>query len=247
VAEDNAVNQKVAVQQLRKLGYHADVVGNGLEVLETLEKIPYDVVLMDCQMPGMDGYEATRLIRQREQEQGARSRLRIIAMTANVMEGDREECLAAGMDDFVSKPVRIEDLAYALERVPAPAALPAQKPAQQDATVNGAALDRLRELRMPNQSDPLTDIIDLFVKQTPELLSALEKACSELDLGALSRTAHTLKGSAGNVGAEQLAALCKQLELAVKQGTSSAAQSLVSRIAQEFISVRIILQAERDR
>jgi signal transduction histidine kinase/DNA-binding response OmpR family regulator len=246
VAEDNAVNQKVAVQQLRKLGYTADVVGNGMEVLETLEKIPYDVVLMDCQMPVLDGYDAARHIRQREKERAGGSHLRIIAMTANAMEGDREKCLEAGMDDFVTKPVRIEDLANALERVPA-ASPPTPKPAAEYATVSGAALDRLRDLRVPGQPDPLAEIIDLFIQQTPELLADLENACSALNLDALKRTAHTLKGSAGNVGAEQLAALSRELELAIKQGTSSAARSLVTRIAQEFTSVRKILEAERNR
>ena len=117
MAEDNAVNRKVALRQLAKLGYTADAVADGTEVLAAIERLNYDVILMDCQMPEMDGYEATRRIRQREAADPARSRHYIVALTANALSGDRERCLRAGMDDYLSKPIRTDDLAHALERV----------------------------------------------------------------------------------------------------------------------------------
>jgi CheY-like chemotaxis protein len=121
VAEDNVVNQKVAVRMLERLGLRPDVAGNGREAVELSAMLPYDVIFMDCQMPEMDGYTATAEIRKR---QGSNGRVAIIAMTAEVMEGYRERCIAAGMDDFIAKPVRLDNMIDALKRW-APKAIPA--------------------------------------------------------------------------------------------------------------------------
>jgi CheY-like chemotaxis protein len=125
VAEDNAVNVRVALMQLQKIGCQADVAGNGLEVLAAVPQVPYDVILMDCQMPELDGYETTRRLRRDPRFK----HLHVIALTAHAMEGDREKCFAAGMDDFVSKPVRLHELHAALLRVPRPAAAHRQRSA----------------------------------------------------------------------------------------------------------------------
>ena len=248
VAEDNAVNQKVALQQLQRLGYSADVAASGLEVLATLDRIPYDVILMDCQMPEMDGYEATRRIRQREKENFLPP-LRIVAMTANAMEGDREKCLAAGMDDFITKPVRIEELEAVLEqsaliRLP-PAPMP--EPPRPCATVNPNTLERLRELRTPGRPDPLAEIIDLFLEHAPAYLLSLKSSCEEKNAEGLKKTAHTLKGSCGNLGVDQMASWCKELELMARQGTLSSAKRLVAQLEQEFVAVKKVLEIERSR
>ena len=116
LAEDDKVNQRVALAQLNKLGYATDVAVNGFEVLAALEKSRYDIVLMDCQMPGLDGFVTTQRIREREKSESTEAPIHIIAMTANAMTGDREKCLAAGMNDYVSKPVRTEELRAAIER-----------------------------------------------------------------------------------------------------------------------------------
>ena len=201
LAEDNAINQRVALGHLRRLGYRADVAGNGFEVLEALEGVRYDVVLMDCQMPEMDGYEATTEIRRRE----TRGRHTwIIAMTANSMKGDRELCLASGMDDYVSKPVRREELRAALERCPRQAA-----PA-----VNADVISVLQE----ESEDDFANLVGMFLEDGPGLFTEVEKAVAAQDAIGLRRAAHTLKGTCSIFGAEPLCALCESLETAGASG-----------------------------
>src|SRR5215475_6099633 len=162
VAEDSPLNQQVALKQLEKLGYQADAVSDGSQVLDALGRAHFDIILMDCQMPEMSGYEATWQIREREKQTAGESgpaRIYIIAMTANTEADNREKCLAAGMDDFINKPVQLPELEAALHRALA------DRAAQQalEEVIDPIIIAGLRQLRMPGKSDALADLIDLFL------------------------------------------------------------------------------------
>jgi CheY-like chemotaxis protein len=190
LAEDNAVNQKVALRLLERLGYRADVAWDGLEALEALERQPYDVVLMDVQMPELDGLDVSRRICERWPP-GLRPR--IIAMTANVRPEDREACFSAGMDDYLSKPIRPDELARALRHV---RPLPERAEASSDdagVTLAAAALEKLREL---GGDDFLGELIDTFLAEAPSLLATLRRALEQDEADEAQRAAHTLKSTA---------------------------------------------------
>src|SRR6516165_874934 len=159
VAEDSPLNQQVALKQLEKLGYQADAVSDGAQVLEALARTSYAVILMDCQMPEMSGYEATWQIRERERQaaqgSGSAPHVYIIAMTANTRADTREKCQAAGMDDFIDKPVQLPALEAALQR--ALASSPAQRALAE--VIDLVVIAGLRQLRTPGKSDPLVDLI----------------------------------------------------------------------------------------
>jgi TMAO reductase system sensor TorS len=260
VAEDNTVNQKVAIHQLKRHGYTADVVANGLEVLESLRRIPYDVVLMDCQMPELDGYETTRRIRR---EFPAR-KLRIIAMTANAMTGDREKCLEAGMDDFIPKPFRPQELAAALDRVgfpeepqvgpddaqggapdPAARSRAARVGEPSPKTLNKETLGQLRMLRVQGEEDVFGEILSMFLERTEASIRELEAGCESVDPEVVSRVAHRLKGSSQNVGADRLAWLCSKLEDAGKESNLGAAALLLPALRAEFEKLKPALELEK--
>jgi CheY-like chemotaxis protein/HPt (histidine-containing phosphotransfer) domain-containing protein len=237
LAEDNPMNQMVALRLLQRLGYGADVASNGLEAIEALERKPYDVVLMDVQMPELDGLDATRRICERWP---AESRPRIIAMTANALPEDREACFAAGMNDYVAKPIRAEELAQALKRT---------KPLRQlDATPNGrdagfdaSALESLREL---GGDEFLAEVIDAFLDDAPTLLETL-RFHEGRDLEEVRRAAHTLKSNGATLGAEEFSNLCRELEQRAKTGRLDGASELVARIEREYKPLQERLTALR--
>ena len=212
VVEDNAVNQKVIEAMLGKRGYRVELASNGREALSLLAVRSYGLVFMDCQMPELDGYAATAAIRSRE---AGDTRLPIVAMTAHAMKGDRERCIAAGMDDYLSKPLRPEELDALLERMlGAPVAeAPAVEPGSPnpfDALVDEARM-RVFKVDYPEIIDQL---IELFVESTPPLLDELRAGAEAGDGDAVRRTAHKLKGSCQNIGAGFMARLAQDLELA---------------------------------
>ena len=249
VAEDNIVNQKVAVSQLEKLGYRADIVANGLEAVEAVSRVSYALVLMDCQMPEMDGLEATALIRKREGEQASR-RIPIIAMTANAMRGDREKCLAAGMDDYLAKPAKLEQLEAALTRWLSDRSTPGEQkepapPVRQESVhecVDAAVLAELRQL--DSSCGLLSTLITNFLKDVPKSLAGLRDALRQGDGQALARVAHELNGSSGNLGVRNMRQLCIELQALGKAKDLSKAGTLLTQLVNEFELVRQRLVAE---
>jgi CheY-like chemotaxis protein len=233
LAEDNAVNQKVALRLLERLGHGADVVSNGLEAIEAIERRRYDVVLMDVQMPDLDGLDASRRICERWPD----TRPRIVAMTANALPEDREACLAAGMDDYVAKPIRPEALAEALKRV---------RPAGRDADggLDDAALESLREL---GGDDFLAEVIDTFLADLPALLATLRRAIEAGDAAEARRAAHTLKSNGATLGAGGFAELCSALEQQAKDGRLEDAPGLLARIEAECRPLEHALDALRPK
>ncbi len=253
LAEDNATNQKLALRLLARMGYRADLAANGLEALQALERQTYDVVLMDMQMPEMDGLEATRQIHQRwpgEQHPY------VIAMTANALEGDREMCLAAGMDDYISKPIRVEALIEALEKGAAGVhARRADKTTEQAHTetemtaiqpqhyLDRAALDNLRT--MAGDPEFLAQLIDTFLEDAPQLLDDLRQALDKKDAAGVRLAAHSLKSNGADFGATTFSQLCQQLEMRGKSGQLGGAKALLTQIEAEFKNVKAALEAIR--
>jgi CheY-like chemotaxis protein/HPt (histidine-containing phosphotransfer) domain-containing protein len=238
LAEDNAMNQKVALRLLEQLGYRADVVMNGQEAIEALERQPYDVVLMDVQMPVLDGLDATRRIGERWP---AESRPHIVAMTANALPEDREACFAAGMNDYVAKPIRAEELAAALQRV-SPVADGDGAAGVGYVSLDDGALASLRDL---GGDEFLSEVIDAFLADAPSLVATLRRSLDEGTAEELRRAAHTLKSNGATLGAAGFAEQCRALEQRAKAGELDGAAELVNRIEQDYGPLEEALSALR--
>ncbi len=232
LVEDNAVNREVAVGMLESLGCAAETADNGWLALEAMKTDSYDAVLMDCQMPVMDGLSATAEIRRREQSSGG-ARVPIIALTANAMDGDRERCLAAGMDDFLSKPFSQQQLATLLRHWLALRALP--EPERRDmSNVPLIDPDVLRNISALAKPALLDSMIDLYLEHSPGLIEAIETAAANLQSDALREAVHTLKSSTANLGGSRLAMVAKECEALARDGRITQAAPAVSTIRREY-------------
>jgi PAS domain S-box-containing protein len=251
IAEDNAVNQLVALGQLKQLGYSADTASNGQEALEALEHTHYDIILMDCQMPEIDGYEATRRIRARN---GGLPQPYIIAMTAHAMTGDSEKCLAAGMNDYVSKPVVLGTLAAALARgAEVKTILLGNETSGADAgdvqpESEGAlckeTLQILRELSPDIEESFFTKLLETFEHDATEHIALLRSVIAAGETGRIRREAHALKGASLSIGARGMAQICQQLEnLGTTQSMEGASEEL-TQLGSEFARVKSEIERE---
>ena len=244
LAEDNAVNQRLACRLLEKHGHAVIVAGTGKEAVAALEREAFDAVLMDVQMPEMDGLEATAAIRALEAGSGRHQP--IIAMTAHAMKGDRERCLAAGMDDYVSKPLQLSELLASLDRLTTPGAgAPTDTPAETDAVDDPVDLTAALEL-VDGDRELLVDIIDLFLEQIPESLSAIHQAIADGNGQALDRAAHKLKGSLGNFGKKAAYEHALRLEEMGREANLTDAPAAAARLEDEMRHLTQALKAFKE-
>ena len=241
LAEDNPVNQELALAMLENLGCRAVVANDGREVLATLERTSFDLILMDCQMPEMDGFETTAEIRRREAVLSGATHVPIIALTAGAVVGDREKCLAAGMDDYVTKPFSLEQLERAL-RLWLSAAHRAEKTAP---CIDMQVLERMSALGGKGVS-LVTKIIGVYLNDAPSRLRSMQEAVARGDAVAMGRSAHTFKTSSANLGAMSLAELCQRMESLGRASSMSGAGILVTQIETEYARVAAELSAHAE-
>lgn len=247
LAEDNITNQQVALGILRKLGMRAEAVADGAEAVKALQSIDYDLVFMDVQMPVMNGYEATRAIR--DPLSGVMNqRVPIIAMTAHAMEGDREKCLNAGMNDYIPKPVAAHTLADVLAKWlparPNPGESRAEQP-DDDASMQKEAVifDRQAFMeRMMGDEELVSAAITVFLEDMPRQIDALEKYLVTGDATSAGRQAHTIKGAAANLGGEALKAVAARIEELTKNREIKTAQQLVNELKEQFFKLTAVMQ-----
>ncbi len=241
LAEDNPVNQKVALRMLMKLGFEAEVAKNGVEALAALEQTQFDVILMDVMMPELDGLETTkRIIANWPPEK----RPRIIALTANAMRGDREACLKAGMDDYLAKPLRVDELNEVLERCHRIGGDGVDQGDESDLAITINVLEELNEMLGGDDPDFLVGLVNEFLADSVNLMDRIREAVRSKDASGLQQGAHTLKSSAAMFGADEMAGTCKVLERIGLQGRLDQAPALLAKLEDLFARVQTDLQKQ---
>lgn len=261
VVEDNVTNQIVARKMLRKLGCEADVANNGQEAVDAFEKSRYDLILMDCQMPVMDGFAATKRIREIEGLSSGIARTPIIALTANALLGDRNSCLEAGMDDYISKPFLLEQMASTLshwfnemeganadlsvEQIPVTVELSAETAhSTVEAVLDDSVLDQIRQLQMDDEPDLVSEVIRAYFQDTDSLMESLRLAQEESDRASLKRSAHTLKSSSANVGAMLLSVAAKSLEEECENNSLEKNGEIIEKLQNDYVRTKKVLEKE---
>ncbi|HTC44935.1 MAG TPA: response regulator [Steroidobacteraceae bacterium] len=235
LVEDNPVNQEVAIAILAELGLEADCAWDGEEALEKLAAERYEVVLMDCHMPKLDGYATTRRLREIESGSG-QPRISVIALTANALSGDAEQCLAAGMDGYLSKPFSVDELYVTLK--------PYEQAERPASSLDQNALRQIRSLRQPGGPDLLKRIVDLYIGNSRTLIDTLRGAIIRDDATGVLQAAHSLKSSSANVGATLLTQLCGTLETSARQGKLASGWAMLDQIVEEHRRVLLALNAQ---
>ena len=246
LAEDNITNQLVAVKIIERLGHSVDVAANGLETVAAVKGIPYNLILMDCQMPEMDGFEATRRIRSGDAGDDHRH-IPIIAMTARAMQGDREACLEAGMDDYLSKPIDFVALAKAIDRWLSPAVdgSGSSNTAPGKATDNSIFDRAALSDRLMGDEDAIQEVLHVFLDDTPRRIATLRGLISEGDAVGAGDQAHAIKGAAASIGGEVLRKIAFEME---KAGRAKDMETLVTKMTElekGFEQLRLVMRSGR--
>jgi CheY-like chemotaxis protein/HPt (histidine-containing phosphotransfer) domain-containing protein len=250
VAEDNPINQQLALEMLQRLGCEVVLVADGLAAYERAMAEPFDLVLMDCHMPGLDGFDAARLIREWENGQ---THLPIVALTADVQKETQARCIEVGMDAYLGKPFtrqRLEAMAARFLPVAEGAALTDRpqvvvQPGTQVLEVS--ALEQIRSLQQPGEPDLLTHIIDLFLSDTPSMLKQIEESSALGDLDRVRQAAHRIKSGAANLGAIHFSQCCRDLERLASNGRVAEVETHLARLEEEYADLAEILRRERSR
>ena len=258
LVEDNSVNRELCLEMLSSLGCTVVTASNGEEALDILTYENFDIILMDCQMPGLDGYETTRILRDREKSKGQRTP--VVALTAYAMKEDRDKCLAAGMDDYLPKPFKLKQLRQMLikwtkvtNRVSKAATIeeisqksPDEKETRFEPVVESSVIEELMMLEKASGKKFLSSSLQKFFNKSPKYIQAMEQAIEKEDFDSLGFNAHTFKGTAGFMGAMKLSSLCTQMEQLAKKRESDGLENILGEIKEEYERVRDYLSRFMD-